>query len=53
MERVEGVQEARFSYEAAEGFVTFDTAVTSVAEIESELEEMTAFSATERADEGG
>ncbi len=52
MERVEGVQEARFSYEAAEGFVTFDTAVTSVAEIVSELEKMTAFSATERADEG-
>ncbi len=53
MERVEGVQEARFSYEAAEGFVTFDTTVTTVAEILRELEQMTAFSATERADEGG
>ena len=52
MERVEGVEEARFSYEAAEGFVTFDTAVTSVAEIVKELEEMTDFGATERADEG-
>ncbi len=52
MERVEGVEEARFSYEAAEGFVTFDAAVTSVAEIVSELDEMTDFSATERADEG-
>ncbi len=52
MERVEGVHEARFSYEAAEGFVTFDTAVTTVAEIVSELEQMTDFSATERADEG-
>ena len=52
MERVEGVEEARFSYEAAEGFVTFDTAVTTVAEIVSELEQMTDFSATERADEG-
>ena len=52
MERVEGVQEARFSWEAAEGFVTFDAAVTSVAEIVSELEQMTAFSATERVDEG-
>ncbi len=52
MERVEGVQEARFSYEAAEGFVTFDTAVTSITEIVSELERMTDFSATERADEG-
>ncbi len=52
MERVEGVQEARFSWETAEGFVTFDTVVTTVAEIVSELEEMTDFSATERADEG-
>ncbi len=52
MERVEGVQEARFSYEAAEGFVTFDTAATTVAEIVSELEQMTGFSATERANEG-
>ncbi len=52
MEGVEGVQEARFSYEAAEGFVTFDASVTTVAEIVGELEEMTDFSATERADEG-
>ena len=52
MERVEGVREARFSYETAEGFVTFDTAVTTVTEIVSELEEMTGFNATERADEG-
>ncbi len=50
MERVAGVQEARFSYEAAEGFVTFDTAVTTVAEIVSELEKMTGYSAIERAD---
>ena len=52
MERVEGVEEARFSYEAAGGFVTFDTSVTTLAEIVSELEQMTDFSATERADEG-
>ena len=51
MQRVEGVSEARFSYEAAEGFVTFDTSVTTVAEIVSELEEMTGFTATERADD--
>ncbi len=51
MERVEGVEEARFSWETAEGFVTFDSAVTSVTEIVSELERMTAFSATERADQ--
>ena len=52
VERVEGVQEARFSWETAEGFVTFDTGVTTVAEIVSELEEMTGFTATERTDEG-
>ncbi len=52
MERVEGVQEARFSYEEAEGFVTFDMTVTTVAEIVSELEQMTGYSAIERADEG-
>ena len=45
------MQEARFSYEAAEGFVTFDTSVTTVAEIIGVLEEMTDYSATERADE--
>ncbi len=50
MERVEGVQEARFSHETAEGFVTFDAAVTSVAEIVSELEKMTGYSAIEGAD---
>ena len=52
MERVEGVEEARFSWETAEGFLTFDTAVTSVAEIVIGLEEMTGFNATEWADEG-
>ena len=50
MERVEGVQEARFSWETAEGFVTFDTAVTTAAKIVSELERMTGYSAIERAD---
>ena len=52
VERVEGVREARFSYQAAEGFVTFDTTVTTIAEIVRELQQMTDFSATERADEG-
>ncbi len=52
MERVDGVEEARFSYQAAEGFVTFDTTVTTIAEIVRELQQMTDFSATERADEG-
>ena len=46
--RVEGVRDATFSYDRAEGFVTFDTTVTTVPEIVSELERMTDFSATER-----
>ncbi len=53
MQRVDGVHEARFSYPEGEGFVTFDTTMTSVAEIVGELERMTDFSATERAGEGG
>lgn len=53
MERVEGVREARFSYPQGEGFVTFDTTMTSLAEIVGELERMTDFSATERAADGG
>ena len=52
VERVEGVREARFSYAAAAGFVTFDTTMTSPLEIIGELERMTAFSATVREDEG-
>ncbi len=53
VERVEGVREATFSFDRAEGFVRFDTTMTSVAEIVAELERMTAFSATERPDAGG
>ena len=53
VERVEGVREATFSFDRAEGFVTFDTTMTSVAEIVAELKRMTAFSATERPDTGG
>ena len=49
VERVEGVQEARFSYEGAEGFVTFDTTLTSAEEILAELDRMTDFSGTVRA----
>jgi len=47
------VREATFSYDRSEGFVTFDTTVTSVAKIVSELERLTAFDATERIDAGG
>jgi len=53
VQRVEGVSEARFSYDQAEGFVTFDTTMTSVAAIVAELERLTDFSATERPADGG
>ena len=53
VERVEGVREATFSYDRAEGFVTFDTTTTSVVEIVSELERLTDFSATKRPEAGG
>ena len=53
VERVEGVREAAFSYDRAEGFVTFDTTMTSVVEIVSELERLTDFSATKRDEAGG
>ena len=48
MERVEGVREARFSWELAEGFVTYDTRVTSAEAILAELERLTGFSGTVR-----
>ena len=50
VERVEGVREATFSYEHAEGFVTFDTTQTSPEVFLAELERMTAFSGVVRAD---
>jgi len=53
VERVEGVREAAFSYDRAEGFVTFDTTMTSLVEIVSELERLTDFSATKRPEAGG
>lgn len=58
VERVEGVQEATFSYERAEGFVTYDPAVTSPEEFLAELARMTDFRGTVRGgaddvDEGG
>lgn len=48
VERVEGVREATFSYARKEGFVTFDTTATSVAEIVLELGRMTGFIGTVR-----
>lgn len=53
VERVEGVREATFSYDRAEGFVTFDTTKTSLVEIVSELERLTDFSATKRPEAEG
>ena len=48
VERVEGVQEASFSYERSEGFVTYDPAMTSPEEFLAELAEMTDFRGTVR-----
>ena len=48
MERVEGVREAQFSWELAEGFVTYDTTLTSDEAIIAELERLTGFSGTVR-----
>ncbi len=49
VERVDGVREAVFSYDRAEGFVTFDTTMTSPEEFLAELDRMTDFSGTVRA----
>jgi len=48
VKRVEGVQEASFSYDEAAGYVTYDTTVTSLEHIVAELERLTDFSATRR-----
>ena len=48
VERVEGVQEASFSYERSEGFVTYDPEMTSPEEFLAELAEMTGFRGTVR-----
>jgi copper chaperone CopZ len=53
VERVDGVSEAWFSYNTAEGFVTFDTTVISPTEFIGELERMTAFTATLREEDDG
>ena len=53
VQRVEGVREASFSYDRSEGFVTFDTTMTSVAEIVGELERLTDYKATKRPTDGG
>ncbi len=48
VERVEGVREAKFSYDRGEGFVTFDRTVTSPEAFIAELERLTAFTAEVR-----
>jgi len=45
VKRVDGVQDARFSYQRGEGFVTFDTTRTSPAEFIAALERMTDYRA--------
>lgn len=45
---MEGVREATFSYERSEGFVTFDTTLTSAEAILAELDRMTDFTGTVR-----
>jgi copper chaperone CopZ len=52
VERVEGVQEASFSYELAEGFVTYDPSMTSPEQILAELARMTDYRGTVRDGEG-
>ena len=53
VERVKGVREAEFSYERAEGFVTFDTTQTTPEAFIGELERMTDYSAKLRPVAGG
>lgn len=48
---MEGVHEAAFSYEHGEGFVTFDSTVTSVSEIVDHLDRSTGYRATMREQE--
>ncbi len=52
VERVEGVREATFSFDRAEGFVTYDTTLTSAEAILAELKRLTAFSGTVREADG-
>ena len=47
------MREATFSFDRSEGFVTFDSTATTVAEIIAELERLTAFDATKRPEVGG
>lgn len=46
------MREAQFSYERAEGFVTYDTTTTSPEEFLAELDRMTDYSGTVRAEAG-
>jgi copper chaperone CopZ len=48
VEKVEGVQEAKFSYKLGEGSVTYDPEVTNPEEIIGQLHRLTAYRATLR-----
>lgn len=50
---MEGVQKADFSYERAEGFVTYDTTKTSPGEFLAELARMTDYRGTVREEATG
>lgn len=48
VKRVKGVEDAKFSYTGGEGWVTFDTTMTSPEEFLGELSRLTAFRGTVR-----
>ena len=53
VERVDGVQDARFSYERGEGLVTYDTTRTSPEQFIAALARMTDYRATLRLEPSG
>ncbi len=52
VEKVEGVQEAKFDYQRGEGFVTYDPEVTSPDAFIGQLHRLTAYRATLRETDG-
>ncbi|MDA0329460.1 MAG: hypothetical protein O2958_10685 [Gemmatimonadetes bacterium] len=52
MERVEGVRDATFSYPLGEGFVTFDSTLTSPEAFIAELQRLTEYTAQVRVSGG-
>jgi len=52
VEQLEGVEEAVFSHERSEGFVRYDSTVTTVDRIVEALRQQTGYGATERTGQG-